>query len=163
MSYDIRHVRVETNVLNVTKQGVHDLRVKVLLNLCSLYESGGLWVWQGILCVRGRELLCFFWGGTYSFIPYLLLNMFVCTALSTFLFNLSGRPQPRLEWFIDSVVVDSSYDQPEPGLTTNKLEVLQVDRTLKDGKLLCRATMPQMAPQEVVAHLLLNRKPICII
>jgi hypothetical protein len=65
---------------------------------------------------------------------------------------LSGRPLPRVTWFLENTIIDDSFTHEANGVTTNHLSFPNIGRQHLHSRLICQASNTNLthAQSEVV-------------
>ncbi|CAH1392897.1 unnamed protein product [Nezara viridula] len=75
----------------------------------------------------------------------------------------SGRPRPRVTWYLENAMIDDSYEQRADGLTVNHLSFPRVSREHLSARLVCQASNTNLVPPSTkYVTLDLNLKPISV-
>ena len=71
----------------------------------------------------------------------------------------AGRPRPSLKWYLESALIDETYEQREDGVTANHITLPNVGREHLHTKLVCKAANhPSLMPTAIAMVLNLNRE-----
>jgi hypothetical protein len=73
--------------------------------------------------------------------------------------SFSGRPRPKVTWFLENTVIDDSYEIRSDGMAVNYLTFPNVGRQHLHARLICQASNNNLVPPETrVAVLDINCK-----
>ncbi|KAG8228134.1 hypothetical protein J437_LFUL000136 [Ladona fulva] len=76
---------------------------------------------------------------------------------------ISGKPRPKLTWYLENLVIDDSYEQRPNGLTVNRLSFPNVGRQHLNARLICQASNTNLtSPASKVVTLNINLKPVAV-
>lgn len=75
------------------------------------------------------------------------------------LYRLSGRPKPKVVWFLENTIIDDSYEIRSDGITVNHLTFPKVGRQHLQARLSCQASNNNLVlPETRTAILDINCK-----
>ncbi|KAK9497542.1 hypothetical protein O3M35_004243 [Rhynocoris fuscipes] len=75
----------------------------------------------------------------------------------------SGRPRPRVVWYLENTLIDDSYEQRPDGVTVNHLSFPNIGRQHLNARLICHASNTNLTPPATKVVILdVNLKPIAV-